>query len=84
MPHIPMEARKWIYMVALAAIALLITYDLLSPEQAPVWSALIAALLGLTAPALALSNLKPDTDQNAHWEQEREAELAELEEQPND
>jgi peptidoglycan/LPS O-acetylase OafA/YrhL len=82
MPHIPMERRKWFYALALAVIALLTGYDLLSPEQAPLWIALAAAVLGIGAPALALANMSPDESPESdfaeeHWADDAEAEEAE-------
>lgn len=62
---IPMSAptaaqRRRIYQVATAVIPLLVAYGLLSSEQAPLWLALAAALLGATAPALAVKNTPKD------------------------
>ena len=78
MLHIPMEVRKWIYGVSLAAVPLFVALGIVENEIAPLVIALIGAVV---APGLALANLSPDDDQNAHWAEEREAELAELEDE---
>jgi hypothetical protein len=52
--------RKAIYGVAIAAIALITAYGIVDPERAPLWIALVAALLGLAAPITALRNITPD------------------------
>ena len=39
--------RKWLYPVAIAVIALLVTYGVLTETDAAVWAALVAAVLGL-------------------------------------
>jgi hypothetical protein len=72
MPHIPMEVRRWIYGVALAAVPLLVALGILEDAIAPLVIALIGAVV---APGLALANLSPDDDQNEHWEKHAIAEL---------
>jgi hypothetical protein len=53
------EARKYLYTAAVAAMALLVAYDVISAESAPLWLALVTAVLGLAAPITALANLSP-------------------------
>jgi hypothetical protein len=53
------EARKYLYTAAVAAMALLVAYDVISAESAPLWLALVTAVLGLAAPVTALANLTP-------------------------
>jgi hypothetical protein len=78
MPHIPMEVRRWIYGVSLAAVPLFVALGILEDEIAPLVIALIGAVI---APSLALANMSPDNDLNPHWDEEDEADLAELEEE---
>lgn len=54
------KRRQWIYAVALMVVPLLVAYDALEPDKAPLWLALAAAVLGVAAPATALANLTPD------------------------
>lgn len=74
MLHIPMNVRRYIYGVSLAAIPLLVALGILEDELAPLVVALVGAVV---APGLALANLSPDDDQNPHW---HEHELSELDE----
>lgn len=57
------RGRTWLYGVALAVIALLVGYQVLGEEQAPLWVALVTALLAL-APATALGHITPDGEQD--------------------
>lgn len=57
------KGRAWLYGVALATIALLVGYQVLGAEQAPLWVALVTALLAV-APVTALRNLTPDPDED--------------------
>lgn len=75
MPHIPMEVRRWIYGVSLAAVPLLVALGILENEIAPLVIALVAAVV---APGLALANMSPDEEPNPHWDDEDAADLAEL------
>ena len=50
--------RKWIYGLALALLPLLIGYGVLSAEDAPLWAALIGAVL---VPALAVTHTDTST-----------------------
>lgn len=53
------EGRKWLYGVAVTLIPLIVLYGVIDPQAAPLWLAVIAALLGVAAPAMALKNLPP-------------------------
>lgn len=52
--------RQYLYAVALMVVPLLVAYDALEPDKAPLWLALAAALLGIAAPATALANMTPE------------------------
>jgi len=54
------EGRKWIYGVCLAVVPLLVVYGVIDGEAAPLWIAVIAAIV---APSLALANLTPPLDE---------------------
>ena len=54
------DGRKWIYGVCLAAVPLLVAYGAIEKDDAPLWIALIGAVV---APVLALANLTPDQQQ---------------------
>jgi hypothetical protein len=51
--------RKHIYAVTIAAVAVLVAYDVISGEAAPLWLALAAAALGIIAPATAITHMTP-------------------------
>ena len=51
------EGRKWLYGITIAVIAVLTGYDLITPDKAPLWLALAAALLGIVAPAVAIKHV---------------------------
>jgi hypothetical protein len=55
--HLSAETRRWIYAIALAVVPLLVAYGVLEESAAPLWIALIGAVV---APALALNNITPD------------------------
>ena len=76
MPHIPMDVRRYIYGVSLAAIPLLVAFGIIEEQIAPLVIALVGAVV---APGLALANMTPDTQPEPHWDDEAEAELAEAE-----
>lgn len=76
MPHIPMEIRRWIYGVSLAVIPLLVALGILEDEIAPLVIALVGAVI---APGLALANMTPDVNPAPHWDEDDDAEFAELE-----
>jgi hypothetical protein len=50
------EGRKWIYGVCLAVVPILVLYGVIDSEAAPLWIALIAAVV---APTVALTHLTP-------------------------
>ena len=52
--------RAYLYRISVVVIPLLIAYDALDPNKAPLWLALVAAVLGVAAPVAALANLSPD------------------------
>lgn len=74
MPHIPMNVRRYIYGVSLAAIPLLVALGIVEEQIAPLVIALVGAVV---APGLALANLSPDKEPHPHWDAEAEVELAE-------
>jgi len=53
---IPETTRAYIYRVALAALAVLSLYGLIGPDEVPVWTSVIVALLGLGSAGLATAN----------------------------
>lgn len=57
--------RAYLYQLSLVVVPLLIAYDALDPNKAPLWLALVAAVLGVAAPAAALANLSPDPGEYA-------------------
>lgn len=57
--QLTMRQRQYLYTIAMMVVPLLVAYDALEPERAPLWLALAAAFLGLIAPATALQNLTP-------------------------
>ena len=56
------EGRKWLYGITIAVIAVLTGYDLITPDKAPLWLALAAALLGIVAPAVAIKHVPNNED----------------------
>lgn len=72
------DGRKWVYTVSLALIPLLVFYGVISEDSAPLWIALVGAVV---APVMALTHLSPpdgrgslnvpsDLDQNVALETE--------------
>jgi len=53
------DVRKYLYAVTIAAVAVLVAYDVISGEAAPLWLALGAAVLGIVAPATAITHMTP-------------------------
>ena len=51
--------RKWVYTVSLALIPLLVFYGVISEDSAPLWIALIGAVV---APVMALTHMTPVED----------------------
>jgi hypothetical protein len=43
----------------LAPVTVLVAYDVISGEAAPLWLALAAAILGIIAPATAITHMTP-------------------------
>ena len=62
------EQRKWLYGVCLTVVPLLVFYGIINQDSAPLWIALVAAIL---SPAVALGNLTPEPEATLH---EREVE----------
>lgn len=54
------EGRKWIYAICLAAVPLLVLYGVIDASAAPLWVALIGAVV---APTLALTHLTPKDEE---------------------
>jgi hypothetical protein len=59
------KRRQYLYSIALVIVPLLIMYDVLDAQSAPLWLALVAAVLGVAAPVSALLNMSPDPDEYA-------------------
>ena len=57
--------RAYLYRISGVIVPVLIAYDALDPNKAPLWLALVAAVLGVAAPAAALANLSPDPSEYA-------------------
>ena len=53
------QVRKYLYGVTIAAVTVLVAYDVISGEAAPLWLALGAAILGIVAPATAITHMTP-------------------------
>ena len=65
--------RAWLYRIAIAAVALAAVYGILDPEKSAIWVSLIAAILGVAAPATALRHITPDSDgTEIAWREEDE------------
>ena len=54
------EVRAWIYNVTIAALAVAMTYGLLTGEQAAVWLGLVAAVVGLARANVPDSDYQPE------------------------
>ena len=54
--------RKWLYGTGIASAAVFVTYGIITAEQAVIWIALLAALLGVTAIANVGDNGTEKTD----------------------
>jgi uncharacterized membrane protein len=52
--------RRWLYQVAVAAVPLLIAIGFLTPDLAQLVLNVIAAVLGVGAGTMALTNVTPD------------------------
>jgi hypothetical protein len=53
------EHRKYLYGISIVAMPLLVAYGAVSETMAPLWVAVLGAIL---TPALALNNLTPPED----------------------
>ena len=51
------EGRKYIYLISVTVIPLLVFYGVISEEAAPLWVAVVAAIV---APMTALTHLTPE------------------------
>jgi hypothetical protein len=51
--------RKYLYAVTIAVVGVLVGYDVIAGEAAPLWLALSAAVLGIVAPATAITHMTP-------------------------
>lgn len=49
--------RLWLYGIGVATLPILVAYGLLTPEQAPLWAALLLAALAIAPPAVAAGAL---------------------------
>lgn len=54
--------RAWLYRIAIAAVALAAVYGVVDPDKTALWVSVIAAVLGIAAPATALRHITPDSD----------------------
>lgn len=57
--YLTREVRKWVYGICLAVVPLLVLYGVIDSEAAPLWIAVIGAIV---APTLALTHLTPKED----------------------
>ncbi len=48
--------RKWLYLSSLAVVPLLVSYGVITQDSAPLWIALLGAVV---APGVALTHLSP-------------------------
>lgn len=60
------QVRKYLYGVTIALVAVLVAYDVISGDAAPIWLALAAAVLGIAAPVTALNHLNPKPEDETH------------------
>lgn len=61
--------RRWLYGVALAGIAVAVTYGLIDQEQVPLWTTLVVALLAVPV-GTAAAHVQPDD--GGRWRRGRE------------
>ena len=57
--YLTREVRKWVYGICLAVVPLLVLYGVIDEAAAPLWIAVIGAVV---APTLALSHLTPPVE----------------------
>lgn len=55
--HLTEQQRRWAYGVVIAALAVLAFYGVLELDGIALWTVLAAAVLGIPAQSLALSNV---------------------------
>lgn len=67
-PVLTPAVRQWIYGVAMVALPLLVAYGVLDDAQAPLWAAVIGAVL---VPGLALTHTDRSTASGAPAAEER-------------
>lgn len=60
--HLTEHQRRWVYGIVIAALPLLAAYGILGPDQAPMWVALAAAVLGVSSSSLAAANVGVDPE----------------------
>jgi hypothetical protein len=53
------QVRKYLYAVTIATVTVLVAYDVISGDSAPLWLALAATILGIVAPATAITHMTP-------------------------
>ena len=58
--------RKYLYAVTIAVVAVLVAYDVIAGDAAPIWLALAAAVLGIVAPVTAITHMNPTEDDYTH------------------
>lgn len=61
--HVTETQRRWVYGIVIAALPILAAYGVLGPEQAPMWVALAAAVLGVSSSALAAQNVGAEPEE---------------------
>lgn len=49
--------RRWVYGIVIAALPILAGFGILGPDDAPMWVALAAAVLGVSSTSLAAANV---------------------------
>jgi hypothetical protein len=55
------ERRQWLYQVAVAAVPLMIAIGLVTGDMAQLILNVLAAVLGVSATGMALTNVTPDS-----------------------
>lgn len=58
------DRRLWLYGVIIAGVAILSGYGILGPDEVPLWTALIVAVLGVGGPAVAAANVGREPEQH--------------------
>lgn len=56
--HLSARQRQALYYFAFAAMGLLVSYNIVGPEQAPLWMDVIANLIGLSGTGTAAAVLR--------------------------